>query len=96
MVPHPPRLGHARGADDNRRIDQLVQLARNYLQGAGAIPRSWNDLIAAGLLRDVPVDPTGVPYVLDGARARIMISPESTLNPLPVEPIALDRVPGVR
>jgi tetratricopeptide (TPR) repeat protein len=78
------------------QIDQLVQLARVYVQRHGAIPRTWHDMMAAGLLRGVPEDPAGFPLVLDIARARITISPQSTLNPLPVEPITLDGTPVSR
>ena len=77
-------------------IDLLADRARGYQQRYGVVPRSWNDLIAAGLLRGVPADPAGYPFVLDAASARVTISPQSTLNPLPVEPIAIEAAPVFR
>ena len=78
------------------QVDLLVNAAVAYQQRVGAIPRSWDDLIRAGLLRGVPVDPAGFPFILDPGRAVIAVSPQSTLNPLPSEPVTLDRVPGAR
>ena len=37
-----------------------------------------------GLLRGLPSDPTGKPYVVNGSR--VELSPDSSLNPLPIEP----------
>ncbi|HXD74634.1 MAG TPA: hypothetical protein VN628_12890 [Vicinamibacterales bacterium] len=37
-----------------------------------------------GLLRGLPSDPTGKPYVVNGSR--VELSPDSPLNPLPIEP----------
>ena len=44
---------------------------------------TWIDLVRRGLIRGIPVDPTGVPYVLDPETARVTLAPESTLNPMP-------------
>lgn len=48
--------------------DQIVQLVQQrvdrYRDTTGATPRNWNDLIAAGYLRRVPVDPAENPLVL--------------------------------
>jgi hypothetical protein len=48
---------------------------------------TWNDLIAAGMIRGVPLDPAGVPYELQSP-SRVAISPQSPLFPLPFEPAA--------
>jgi hypothetical protein len=37
----------------------------------------------AGLLRGVPPDPSGVPFRLDPATAKVTLDPSSSLNPLP-------------
>jgi len=42
-------------------------------------------LINAGLLRDIPRDPNGVPYVLDQASGVVSIERNSSLWPLPTE-----------
>jgi hypothetical protein len=46
-------------------------------------PASWSDMQRAGLLRGVPIDPTGVPYRLDPATGGVGLAPESRLQPLP-------------
>jgi hypothetical protein len=67
-------------------MDQMQQLhtviARVTLS-TGRRPTSWNDLIAGGWLRGVPVDPGGTPYVLEPATARVTVSPDSPIYPMP-------------
>jgi hypothetical protein len=47
---------------------------------------SWEMLSGRGLLRGIPADPTGVPFVLDPDTGRATVSRKSTLFPLPDEP----------
>ena len=76
------RLTQLQALDD---IDQLIALAQRYGEQAGRPPTSWDELVAAGLLADVPRDPTGEPYVLDFAGGTMNVSPDSELYPLPGE-----------
>jgi tetratricopeptide (TPR) repeat protein len=76
------RLTQLRALDD---IDQLVGAARGFLERAGRPPSSWRELIDAGLLSGVPLDPTGRPYELDHVNGTINVSTDSTLFPLPGE-----------
>jgi hypothetical protein len=78
------------------QIDQLSAAAQAYEARLGVPVTSWRDLIRAGYLRGVPLDPAGQPFVLDAAQARITLSPQSPLNPLPTEPIAIGQVPTGR
>jgi tetratricopeptide (TPR) repeat protein len=50
------------------QIERLNGLLALYRQKEGHQAKSFNDLYASGLLRGLPVDPTGAPYVigLDG------------------------------
>ncbi len=66
--------------------DALTARARAFAARAGTWPASWAVLERAGYLRGIPLDPTGVPYVLDGAARAVVLSPDSPLNPLPVGP----------
>jgi hypothetical protein len=43
---------------------------------------TWQKLLAARLLSSVPVDPSGVPFVID-AGGRVTVARESSLFPLP-------------
>ncbi|MGE0814361.1 MAG: hypothetical protein AB7O28_19885 [Vicinamibacterales bacterium] len=63
-------------------LDALAAATRRYAERTGRQPGSWQDLIAARLLPGVPVDPTGVPYVLEPG-VGLGLDATSTLNPLP-------------
>ncbi len=45
-------------------ISHLEALAQSYKQRTGAYPQDWRQLIAAGSLGGIPVDPSGEPYRL--------------------------------
>jgi hypothetical protein len=67
-------------------LDQMAELERvtkAFEQRAGRPPRSWEELVAAGWLRAVPVDPHGFPYQLNQYWGLVTLSPASTLGPLP-------------
>ena len=49
-------------ADDD--ITELERLTEQYRSQTGKYPSSFSDLIAAGMLRGVPLDPAGKPYEL--------------------------------
>lgn len=76
------RLTQLRAFDD---IDQLIAAAQRFAQQTGRPPSSWSELIGAGFLAGVPVDPTGRPYVMDFASGTINVSSDSELYPLPGE-----------
>ena len=65
------------------QIDGLLRVTAAYQRRLGARPASWADVVRAGLLRGVPLDPAGYPYAIDAATGGVGLSPESTLNPLP-------------
>jgi tetratricopeptide (TPR) repeat protein len=67
-------------------VDGLVAVIREYQRRRGALPRSWTDLVGAGLLRSEPVDPSGTPYILNAETGQPNVSNRSKLWPLPVEP----------
>jgi tetratricopeptide (TPR) repeat protein len=67
-------------------MDQIAVLERVialYRERTRTLPRAWIDLVRAGYLRGIPVDPARVPYVLDPSTGRVGLAPTSTLNPLP-------------
>jgi tetratricopeptide (TPR) repeat protein len=65
-------------------IDQLTAIVKAFEARAGQAPASWAALVRARMLRGVPLDPTGVPYLLDPRAGAVTLAPESSLNPLPV------------
>lgn len=71
--------------DAMEALDQLNEIVWRYDARVGAMPRRWEDLIAARVLRAVPRDPAGVPYELDQLHEDVRLSPQSPLWPLPSE-----------
>jgi tetratricopeptide (TPR) repeat protein len=67
------------------QIDYLRQIKSEFHRRKGHSPESWEQIIAAGLLRGVPADPTGTPYTLNFATGDIAVSGFSPLYPLPLE-----------
>jgi hypothetical protein len=65
-------------------IDQ-VQAQIDRARAAGVPAGSWPDLVRAGVVRGIPVDPLHTPLDLD-ASGRVRLSPQSPLFPLPEEP----------
>jgi hypothetical protein len=78
--------------DAERRLQQLDAAdAIDALQRAVdvAAPRTgkltnWQDLVRAGVVRGVPLDPAGVPLGID-AESRVHLAVTSPLYPLPEE-----------
>ncbi len=66
-------------------IERMQQAVDRFAARRGAAVGSWNDLLAAGVLRGIPRDPSGEPYLLTPA-GRVEVSMMSILFPLPIEP----------
>jgi HEAT repeat protein len=64
-------------------VDALQQLVERYRQRTGHAPGHWMDLVRAGLLRGLPADETGTPFVYDPVAEEVRLSSESQLAPLP-------------
>jgi hypothetical protein len=69
---------------------QLNELAQEYQKRFGRYPASTDELRDAGLVRGIPVDPDGYPYLLgpDGKsqlnpRSSVIIPPEPKVPPTP-------------
>jgi len=57
-------IAHLRAIQVEDDVTALQGLVGRYGQKTGRLPTSMPDLVAAGLLRAVPLDPTGRPYKL--------------------------------
>lgn len=62
-------------------IDQLQPIVDRAAAALPADQLTWPALVRAGLIRGVPLDPTGVPFEID-ADGRVQASPQSPLYPL--------------
>jgi len=70
------------------QLDALDQIeALQALVDRAGVPAgrrvTWIDLAQRGLIRGIPVDPAGVPYLLNPDASRVTLAPESSLNPMP-------------
>jgi tetratricopeptide (TPR) repeat protein len=73
------RLLQLRALDE---IDLLNERTAAVAARLGRPAASWQDVVAAGALGGVPLDPAGVPYGIDAA-GKAVLSEESPLSPLP-------------
>jgi hypothetical protein len=68
------------------QIDQLESMVPLFQQRMKRDPTGWADFEAAGLLRGLPTDPSGAPYVYFPASGKVRLDPKSPLAPLPEFP----------
>lgn len=83
------RLAQLRALDD---IDALQRSVEAFTTRTGAPPTDWTAAVRAGLVRGVPLDPSGMPYEL--AAGRVGLAKSSALWPLPQEPQRLMAPPS--
>jgi tetratricopeptide (TPR) repeat protein len=57
-------IAHLRALQVADDVTALEELVGRYQQVTGKLPDNFTDLVAAHLLRGIPVDPTGRPYLL--------------------------------
>ena len=70
------------------QIDALERVVNEFARVTGKLPASWEQVAGLGLLRGIPVDPTGTPYTLDFTKGHVNVAAWSRLHPLPTEPVA--------
>jgi len=84
------RLLQFRALDE---IDALQRAVDAYATRTGTRPTEWTALARAGVLRGIPIDPTGEPYLLT-SEGKVRLSNASTLGPLPDESTSDARPPA--
>ena len=67
------------------QIDHLQAIVQKYPPPSGE-PHTWSGLMKRAGLPGQPVDPVGMPYVLDPVTGRVRVSEQSPLSPMPEEP----------
>jgi hypothetical protein len=65
-------IAHLRALQVTEEVDALQEVVAQYGRRTGVLPRSMHDLVTAGLLRAIPSDPTGRPYIL-GHDGRVLV-----------------------
>jgi len=84
------RLLQFRALDE---IDALQRAVDAYATRTGTRPTEWTALARAGVLRGIPIDPTGERYLLT-SEGKVRLSNASTLGPLPDESTSDARPPA--
>ena len=79
------RLTQLDALDQIELYEQAIAVFRDR---TGELPRSWQELIAAGALTGIPRDPTGTDFELEPRDGTVTVSPQSALFPLPDDPQA--------
>ena len=74
-------------------LDQLRQAVAAYRARQRQWPGDWADLVGAGLLAGVPIDPTGTAYRLEPGTGEVDVGADSVLFPLPNAPDRLSGAP---
>lgn len=68
--------------DAENVIGQLQAIVNSFYDKANRFPTGWDEMTRAGLVRGIPLDPTGVPYALDPVSGAVDVAKDSTLYPL--------------
>lgn len=71
--------------EDEMHLDEIIQ---DYRKKLGHYPASIKDVVAAGMLPFVPVDPVGFPYVI-GPDGKSHLSPDSPVESDPDAPLKI-------
>lgn len=64
-------------------IDRLNQVADRYAARAGRVAQTWLELVRDAGLPGIPMDPAGVPLVINPVTGRVGLAADSPLAPLP-------------
>jgi hypothetical protein len=65
-------VAHLRAIQSDVAVAELQELAARFQQTSGRFPASFEDLVSAGVLRGVPVDPAGHTYkLLPGGKVEV-------------------------
>src|SRR6266568_2379099 len=68
---------HLRAVHVDEKVPQLERLIDTYRQRMGHLPNSFFEMIRAGFLRGIPVDPLGNPYQLTTDGHVLLSDPDS-------------------
>lgn len=70
---------HLRTLKAEEDVEQLEKLVAEFNRRSGHSPASLQDLVAAGMLAGVPVDPAGYPYFV-GRGGKVLLNPFSPIH----------------
>lgn len=70
---------HLAALEATEQMNQLDALLEKYREKEGKTPSSFHELVTGGYLPRIPLDPSGVPYLI-GADGRTSLSPVSKVD----------------
>jgi tetratricopeptide (TPR) repeat protein len=70
-------IAHLRAMKVDQEVSALNTIVARYENRTGQIPSSFADLIRAGVLRGIPVDPLGQPYKLTSDGSVVVTDPDN-------------------
>jgi hypothetical protein len=77
------------------QIEWLEGRVRVYAARHSQSPLTWEHLVRAGVVREVPRDPADTPYLLDPQSGSVLLAEQSRLYPLPTTAAAAARAARV-
>jgi tetratricopeptide (TPR) repeat protein len=76
-------LAHLAELQAEDQIEALEKVAAKFREQSGRWPRSFVELATHGYLRGIPLDPSGVPYLLDPESGKVYVSADTKLQIVP-------------
>jgi len=67
-------------------FDRIEPVLQKYAAANPEGPLTWERLLQDGVIRRIPLDPTGTPLELNPWWGTLDVSPKSPLYPMPAEP----------
>ncbi len=72
-------IEHLQGVHASQDIEEIEKRIAQFRGNHGRPPRSFDELIADGLIGGVPTDPLGIPYRID-ANGKVLLDPKSKIR----------------
>lgn len=78
-------MNHLMSLKIDEDIWTLEYMVRLFSQRYGRLPQGLDELVRAGLIRNVPLDPSGKPYRLERETGRVVLAYDSTAPHFPLK-----------
>ncbi|MGB7624161.1 MAG: hypothetical protein WBN92_17585, partial [Terriglobia bacterium] len=76
-------LAHLAELQAEDQIEALEKVTAKFREQSGRWPLSFIELATHGYLRGIPLDPSGVPYLLDPESGKVYVSADTKLQIVP-------------
>lgn len=76
-------LAHLKALRAEEDMIALRKLVEVFRQRLGRPPRNFGELVLRGYLREIPLDPSGVPYLMDASTGEVFLSADTKMQIIP-------------